>query len=270
MLRDSDSLLTFVSNVSGVNHIRVEEDFGGGFVRLDVAEAERRQAQYDIQTVEDIVVEFLRNCRDAGAEKVFFATLRRDKNKRHLVVIDNGCGIPQDMQKKILESRVTSKLDLEIFDEFGLHGRGMALYSIKCMADKIGIIQSQPNRGSIFQVIINTDKVTEKKDQSSLPVIMGVEGQHSVVKGARNVPRVLVEFALRYPQMEIFYGSSAQVFATMCSLASKPQSVEGKIISTKDHQASLKADLWHSLHLISDDQRYENCRFKLFSPFNNS
>jgi len=186
-------------------------------------------------------VEFLRNCRDAGAEKVFLATLRRDKNKRHLVVIDNGCGIPQDMQKRILESRVTSKLDSAIFDEFGLHGRGMALYSIKCMADKLGIIQSQPNRGSIFQVIINTDKVTERKDQSSLPIILAVEGQPSVVKGARNVPRLLLEFALRYPQMEIFYGSPAQVLATMCELASIPQS-----------PASPKADLWHSLHLISD------------------
>ncbi len=252
LLRDSDSLLTFVSNVSGVNYKRVEEDFGDGFVRLDVAEAERRQAQYDIQTVEDIVVELLRNCRDAGAEKVFLATTRRDKNKRHLVVIDNGCGIPQDMQKRILESRVTSKLDSAIFDEFGLHGRGMALYSIKRMADKLGITQSQPNKGSIFQVIINTDKVTERKDQSSLPVILAAEGQASVVKGARNVPRVLLEFALCYPQMEIFYGSSAQVLATMYSLASKPQGSGSKTISAKDHSVSSKADLWRSLRLISD------------------
>ena len=41
-------------------------------------EAERRQAKHDIQHVEDIVIEMLRNARDAGADKVYLATTKED------------------------------------------------------------------------------------------------------------------------------------------------------------------------------------------------
>ena len=44
-----DSLLDFVSAVSGDTFLKVEETLGDGYVRLKVSEAERRQAKHDIQ-----------------------------------------------------------------------------------------------------------------------------------------------------------------------------------------------------------------------------
>lgn len=48
-----------------------------------------RQAKHDIQHVEDIVIEMLRNARDAGADKVYLATTKED-GVRTLVFLDNG------------------------------------------------------------------------------------------------------------------------------------------------------------------------------------
>ncbi len=217
---NSDNLLTFISNLSGVDYKRVEEDFGGGYVRLDVAEAERRQAKHDIRTVEGVVTEFLRNSRDAGATKIFIAFYKKDAIERHIVGIDDGCGIPSSMQKKIFESRVTSKLDSVTFDDFGIHGRGMALYSIKSIVKAVRIVHSQVGRGSIFKAIVDTSKLPERKDQSSFPTMSVWKGNLLIKKGPHNVPRLLGELSLSYPQIEIFFGSPAQILATMYNLAS--------------------------------------------------
>ena len=53
---EDSNLLGFIEEVSGDQHLRVEEDYGQGFVRLRSAEAERRQAKHDIRCVEDIVI----------------------------------------------------------------------------------------------------------------------------------------------------------------------------------------------------------------------
>ena len=65
------SLTSFIEEVCGDSHLRVEDDLGDGFVRLRIAEAERRQARHDIRSTEDIVIEMLRNARDAGARSIF-------------------------------------------------------------------------------------------------------------------------------------------------------------------------------------------------------
>lgn len=52
----------------------------------------------------------LRNARDAGADKVYLATTKED-GVRTLVFLDNGSGVPQDMQERIFDARVTSKLE---------------------------------------------------------------------------------------------------------------------------------------------------------------
>lgn len=218
---DSDSLLTFISNLAGVNYKRVEEDFEAGFVRLEIAEAERRQAKHDIQTIEDVVAELLRNSRDARANRIFLAFYKKNVTKRHIVVVDDGCGIPASMHEKVFESRVTSKLDSVTFDDFGIHGRGMALYSIKSVVDEARIVNSQPDRGSVLEVIADTSKLPERKDQSAFPAIRESMGKFSVARGPHNVPRLLLEFSLNYPKVEIFFGSPAQVVATMYGLASQ-------------------------------------------------
>lgn len=119
-------LADFVSDVLGSSAIRVEENLGDGYVRLVVDEAERRQARHDIRCVEDVVIEMLRNARDAGASQIFVAT-SRSGDERRLVMLDDGCGIPDELQEKVFEARVTSKLDTVHEDRWGIHGRGMAL-----------------------------------------------------------------------------------------------------------------------------------------------
>ena len=123
------SLTSFIEEVCGDSHLRVEDDLGDGFVRLRIAEAERRQARHDIRSTEDIVIEMLRNARDAGARSIF-VSLSREGSARRICMIDDGAGIPESMQDAIFEPRVTSKLDTVHMDKWGVHGRGMALFSI--------------------------------------------------------------------------------------------------------------------------------------------
>ena len=83
----SSDLADFVASHGGEGSLRVEENLGGGYVRLRVAEAERRQAKQDIRCVEDVVVEMLRNSRDAGARRIFVATARGGDTRLSLIHI---------------------------------------------------------------------------------------------------------------------------------------------------------------------------------------
>ena len=92
-MSDTNELISFIASMSGEGNLRVEENLGEGFVRLRVSEAERRQAKHDIQHVEDIVIEMLRNARDAGATRIYVATAK-EEGTRSLLFLDNGCGVP--------------------------------------------------------------------------------------------------------------------------------------------------------------------------------
>ena len=89
-------LADFVARMGGERSLRVEENLGEGYVRLRVAEAERRQAKHDIRCVEDMVIELLRNSRDAGAKRIYLAT-SREGDLRTTTILDDGSGVPQDM-----------------------------------------------------------------------------------------------------------------------------------------------------------------------------
>ncbi|MHB8895234.1 MAG: ATP-binding protein, partial [Candidatus Geothermincolia bacterium] len=121
-------VIDFVSRVTDAARLRIEENLPFGFVRLKVAEAERRQAQHDIRSVEDIVTELVRNSRDAGAKRVMVAFQKEQGRYRKLTVIDDGRGIPVEMHDLVFEPRVTSKSEDFEEDRFGVHGRGMALF----------------------------------------------------------------------------------------------------------------------------------------------
>ena len=167
-MSDANELISFIASMSGEGNLRVEENLGEGYVRLRVSEAERRQAKQDIQHVEDIVIEMLRNARDAGADKVYLATTKED-GVRTLVFLDNGSGVPQDMQERIFDARVTSKLESMKMDRWGVHGRGMALFSIKQNTDEARVVTSGVDLGSAFKVSVAADRLSERADQSSWP-----------------------------------------------------------------------------------------------------
>lgn len=104
----SDSLAAFIDTLTHEEALRVESDLGHGFVRLRVSEAQRRQAAQDIRCVEDVVIEMLRNARDAGARALFLAAAKVG-SLRKIVVVDNGSGIPDHLLETVFEPRVTSK-----------------------------------------------------------------------------------------------------------------------------------------------------------------
>ncbi|MBQ6411520.1 MAG: ATP-binding protein [Atopobiaceae bacterium] len=210
------SLAEFVASVAPKGTLRVEENLGGGFVRLRVAEAERRQAKHDIRCVEDIVVEMLRNSRDAGASRVFVATTR-EGDQRTVVVLDDGCGVPDDMRDRIFEARVTSKLESMHMDRWGVHGRGMALFSVHENAEEARVMASCPGGGTSIRVITDASSLPEKTDQSTWPSV-GVDddGMQAVVRGPHNIIRTCCEFALEERgRVELFLGSPAEIAATI-------------------------------------------------------
>lgn len=211
-----DDLIGFIRSVSGDDHLAIEENLGDGFVRLKTAEAERRQAKHDIRCVEDIVIEMLRNARDAHASSIYLATSREGKHKT-LVFLDDGDGIPAEMHERIFEPRVTSKLETMVMDNWGVHGRGMALYSIKANADDARVLVSAPQRGSSLAIRIDLDDLPEKTDQSSLPVIgRDEDGSLAVVSGPHNVNRTVIEFALDMKDsIDVYVGSPAEIAATL-------------------------------------------------------
>ena len=213
---DGEGLLDFVRSFADQDTFTVEEELGHGYVRLKVTEAERRQALQDIRCVEDVVKELVRNARDAGATNIY-VTFQKEKGRwRNIAVLDDGRGIPRALHRKVFEARVTSKVEDVVEDHFGVHGRGMALFSIKRVADDIRLARSDEGRGSIIQARIDTTKVPEKKDQSTFPKIEhDEEGVVTVTGGPRNVPRVLSEFALGSDGLNVFLGSNAEILATL-------------------------------------------------------
>lgn len=68
---------------------------------LRAAEAQRRQAKQDIRSSEDVIIELLRNARDAHATTIFIASWTEGE-KRHITILDDGDGIPSDMHSTVL------------------------------------------------------------------------------------------------------------------------------------------------------------------------
>ncbi|MCL2402917.1 MAG: ATP-binding protein [Coriobacteriia bacterium] len=212
---ERDPLLDFVAGVTGSDVLQVEEDLGAGFVRLNTAEAERRQARHDIRHVEDIIIEMLRNSRDAGARHIFVSSTKVDK-LRLLNIIDDGEGVPDRLANRIFEARVTSKLTSILEDEWGVHGRGMALYSITQNTSKLALCASGTGLGAAFSLEVDTDELKERADQSTWPKIeRDDEGGLHCVSGPKNLLRHISEFALMHPKLKVYVGSPNEILATL-------------------------------------------------------
>lgn len=215
----SDDLLDFVTAVSGDTYLKVEESLGDGYVRLKVSEAERRQAKHDIRSVEDIVVELLRNSRDAHARRIFLAN-SKEGEQRTLTIVDDGVGIPSGMLEKVFEPRVTSKLETMVMDQWGVHGRGMALFSIRSNALEARITASDLHKGAALTVVTDAVTLNERADQSTWPVLERDElGVLRVARGPHNMVRRVLEFAVEHPGLELYFGTPTEILATMAAVA---------------------------------------------------
>ena len=209
----SGNLVDFVSSMGGL---------GEGYVRLRVAEAERRQAKHDVRCVEDAVIEMLRNSRDAGARHIYVATTR-DGARRVTTVLDDGVGIPEDMHERVFEARVTSKLDSVHMDRWGVHGRGMALFSIRENSVSAEVVSSAPGKGSSLRVVTDVESLAERADQSSWPQTeKGEDGIYRCVRGPHNIIRTCCEFALEErSSCDVYLGSPSEIVATARARAAR-------------------------------------------------
>lgn len=221
----SRDLSSFIETADTRTHLRVERELGDGYVLLRREEAERRQAAQDIRCSEDTVIELLRNARDAGASSIFVATML-DAGTRRFCVLDNGCGIPASMHEMVFEPRVTTKLDTARLDKWGLHGRGMALYSVKCACTEAKVQVSAPGLGCSMVTASDTANLPEKVDQSSFPRFVLEETGKVKVSGPRNIIRACCEFALEHRgQVNLYVGSASEVAATLLEVGVDSYSV---------------------------------------------
>ena len=208
-------LQSFIEATCSDSHLRVEEDLGDGYVRLRTDEAQRRQAAQDIRCTEDIVIELLRNSRDAHARSIYVAS-SKEGGIRSVVVIDDGEGIPNHLHEIVFEPRVTKKLDAVLTDLWGVHGRGMALYSVRTNALEARVTHSHPDLGCAILVKTNVQKLPEKTDQSTFPKFLHTESQTIALRGPKNIIRTICEFAIEQKsKMQLFYGSPAEIAATL-------------------------------------------------------
>ncbi len=262
---ESKKLLKFVTGLAGDRFLRVEEEIGHGYFVLNTTEAQRRQAKHDIRSVEDIVVELVRNSRDAGAQNIYIATKKDSTGIREICVIDDGEGIPSEFHERIFEPRVTSKIDNVIEDQFGVHGRGMALYSIRSRVDEAKVVTSKPNQGSAVKVVINTHILRERKDQSTPPKIKATRDEIKILSGPHNIFRHLVELSIESPNINIFYGSDAEILATIIADSDREtdkESIPGRTATIRDQkelkryassQLGLKVSSRNCQRIISDE-----------------
>jgi len=225
-MQNNSDIKKFLSELGLDNVLNVEQDLGEGYVKLRISEAERRQSLQDIKSVEDIVIELLRNSRDAGAKNIFIGTKKIEDKKRFIYFIDDGQGIPEKFHKLIFEARITSKLENAVKDIYGFHGRGMALFSIKLNADDIKVVYSGEDQGTVFFLDVDLNKIPEKKDQSDLPQIVELDGNLNIIGGVNNIPKTLVEFNLQNPNINIFYGTPSQVIMSMRNSLKNPADSE--------------------------------------------
>ena len=86
-------------------------------------------------------------------------------------------------------------------DKWGVHGRGMALYSISDNAESAEIVASDAGLGSAFVVETNLEQLPEKTDQSSFPTFELNEAGTVSVRGPKNILRTACEFAIESPHL---------------------------------------------------------------------
>lgn len=241
--KGSQELLDFVSNLAGDQYLKVEEHLGDGYFRINISEAERRQAKHDIRWIEDIVIELARNARDADSSKIFVSSHKIEDKIREIVIIDDGNGIPANLHQKVFEPRVTSKLDNVVLDKYGIHGRGMALFSISSAAMVAYIVSSSPEKGSVFKVKVDATELPERKDQSTLPTIGFRQGEPVLLRGPHNVIWYLSEFSHLHSEIDVYYGSPAEIASTIFHLSCREE--------TKAIKDSSEHSIWQYLGTAS-------------------
>ena len=142
-------------------------DLGGGFARLAGAEGLRRSPRR-LRSVEDALLELLRNSRDAGARNIYVASTLRARRYRQLVVIDDGRGIPETHKHLVFEPGVTTRhLDPlpDTAPDDAPHGAGLSLYHIKNTALSAEVLSA--SSPTAIKTVFDTQALPERSLQSN-------------------------------------------------------------------------------------------------------
>jgi len=136
------------------------------------------------------------------------------------------------MHERVFEPRITSKLETMVMDKWGVHGRGMALYSVRENTAFAKIASSGRAMGCAVMVSCDCAALPERSDQSAWPQIEKAEDERwKVVKGTRNILRHTVEFACEHPELEIYLGSPAEILATITTMSRTAIERTGRLIA---------------------------------------
>jgi hypothetical protein len=148
-------------------------DLGAGFARLSGVEGLRRSPGR-LRSVEDALFELLRNSRDAGARNVYVASSLGARRYRHLVVIDDGSGIPETHKHLVFEPGVTTRHLNPIPEAPALelpraqdtpHGAGLSLYHVKNAALSAEVLSA--SSPTVIKVVFDTRSLPETRLQTN-------------------------------------------------------------------------------------------------------
>ena len=143
-------------------------DLGFGFARLTGIEGSRRGPSR-INTVEDALLELVRNARDAGARNIYVASSLHSRRYRTLTVLDDGSGVPESHRDLIFEPGVTTRHLTPISDTGSTshgtpHGAGLSLYHIRRAAVNASVSSCQ--NPTAIRVTFDTHLIPERALQS--------------------------------------------------------------------------------------------------------
>ncbi|MGF1471939.1 MAG: ATP-binding protein [Rubrobacteraceae bacterium] len=196
-------------------------DLGSGFARITGVEGVRRSPS-PISTVENALLELLRNARDAGAQNIYVASTLRNRRYRALTVLDDGHGIPAPYEGLIFDPGVTSRH----LAANGSYRSGLSLYHIKKAALSLNLLS--PTAPTSFRAIFDTNKLPERSLQS------GTRSSGSNL--ISTLQTFLIDREWKPKPGSIYYGPQAKILAKL---------IENRIIhENKEESQGLTERLW--------------------------
>lgn len=138
-------------------------DLGEGFARLTGVEGVRR-APSRIETVEDALLELVRNAMDSGAENIYVASALHSRRYRELIVLDDGEGIPEPYRETVFEPGITTRHLSPSRLAGRTHGAGLSLHHIREAALSADVLST--GSPTSIRTVFDTHTLPERSLQS--------------------------------------------------------------------------------------------------------